>query len=297
MRQTRIARDWPGRANKCLAEVRCAGVIALRRLPAPRRQRTRATPVRLAATLTTPIRDRNYRTFLAFSAAWSFTAGFMAPFYMVYMLRQLGLSFLAVTVLASITNALMAATQIHWGKLGDQFGTKPVLRIGAYLIAVTPLVWLATAPGPAWPAVIVHILSGIGWSAFHVSQSNLILKLSPEAKRPSYLGAFGAVTGVAEGIAPLVGGAVLAMAQVGDTPPLAVIQVMMVAQFVLFAAATVLPQWVTEPGGTAVGHLIRTMGRFRAMDASWPLTLVFEHGYTHLARIADLVAREFPRDA
>jgi hypothetical protein len=72
---------------------------------------------------------------------------------------------------------------------------------------------------------------------------------------------------------------------------------MMAAQFVLFAAATVLPSWILEPGGTAVGHLIRTMGRIRAMDASRPAALLFDHGYTHLARVADLIAREFPRDA
>ena len=33
------------------------------------------------------------------------------------------------------------------------------------------------------------------------------------------------------------------------------------------------------------------------MDASRPAALLFEHGYTHLARVADLIAREFPRDA
>jgi len=33
------------------------------------------------------------------------------------------------------------------------------------------------------------------------------------------------------------------------------------------------------------------------MDSSRPVSLLFEYGYTHLARIADLIAREFPRDA
>jgi hypothetical protein len=72
---------------------------------------------------------------------------------------------------------------------------------------------------------------------------------------------------------------------------------MMVLQFLLFAAATTLPSWILEPGGTAVGHLIRVMARFRSMDASCPVKLIFEHAYTHLARLADLVAREFPRNA
>jgi MFS family permease len=157
--------------------------------------------------------------------------------------------------------------------------------------------WLLSAPGRIWPVVLAQILSGIGWSAFHVSQSNLLLKLAPENARPSYLGAFGAVTGIGEGIAPLLCGALLSLAQMGTTPSLSAFRAMMIVQFVLFAVATVIPQWIYEPRGTAVGHLIRVMGRIRAMDASPAAALLFEHGYTHLARIADLIAREFPRDA
>jgi hypothetical protein len=124
-----------------------------------------------------------------------------------------------------------------------------------------------------------------------------LLKLAPETGRPSYLGAFGAVSGIAEGVAPLLCGAVLAFAQIGNTPSVTDFHAMMVVQFALFAVATTIPQWIHEPRGTAVGHLIRVMGRYRAMDASPPAALLFEQGYTHLARIADLIAREFPRDS
>jgi MFS family permease len=279
------------------AIVGCAGILVLWRLPRPRRQTSRAQPVNIVATLTAPTRDPNFRTFLVFSALWSFAAGYMAPFYMVHMLRNLGLSFLAVTMLTALTNTLMAATQTYWGRLGDHFGTKPVMRIGAYLIALTPLVWLLAAPGRIWPVVIVQVLSGIGWSAFHVSQSNLLLKLAPEEARPSYLGAFGAASGIAEAVAPLLCGAALAFAQMAAIPSFAAFRSMMVLQLLLFAAATAIPQWIHEPRGTAVGHLIRVMGRYRAMDASPPAALLFEQGYTHLARIADLIAREYPRDA
>jgi len=71
----------------------------------------------------------------------------------------------------------------------------------------------------------------------------------------------------------------------------------MIVQLVLFGIATALPQWIHEPRGRPVGHLIRVLARFQAMDSSRPVSLVFEYGYTHLARVADLIAREFPRDA
>jgi MFS family permease len=273
------------------------GMLFLRCLPDPRRHETRAEQPGLRATLGVPLRDDNYRRLVVFSAAWSFSSGFMAPFYMVYMLRELRLSFLVITVLTAVTNSLMAATQVHWGRLGDHFGTKPVLRIGAYLITLAPLLWLLVQPHRIWPLIIVQVISGLGWSAFHVSLSNLTLKLSPQDKRPSYLGAFGAATGVAEGVAPLIGGAALSLAQSAAFAPSVAYHTMMALQFILYAAATVLPSWIHEPGGTAVGHLIRVMSRYRTMDASCPVKLIFEHAYMHLARLADLIAREFPRDA
>jgi MFS family permease len=273
------------------------GVAFLRCLPEPRRLRTREHETPLRETLTAPLRDLNYRRLLVFSAVWSFTSGFMAPFYTVYMLRELRFSFFAVSVLTAITSTLMAASQVHWGRLGDHFGTKPVLRIGSYLITLAPLLWLLAAPHRLWPLVLVQVVSGFGWSAFHVSLSNLTLKLAPESSRPSYLASFGAATGVAEGIGPIVGGAALAIAQSAAIGSTTAYHAMMVLQFLLFAAATTLPSWILEPGGTAVGHLIRVMARFRSMDASCPVKLIFEHAYTHLARLADLVAREFPRDA
>jgi Na+/melibiose symporter-like transporter len=273
------------------------GIFFLRRLPHPRRQHNRETPVPLRAALVLPLRDANFRTFVTFSAVWSFAAGWMAPFYLVYMLRVLNLSFLQVTLLTALTNVLMSLTQTHWGRLGDHFGTKPVLRIGTYLITVTPLVWLGTSPTERYAVIIVQILSGLGWSAFHVSQSNLVLKLAPEHRRPSYLACFAAFSGVAEGTAPVIAGAVLSLVGAGSLPTLVQFRAMMVVQFVLFAAATVMPQWIREPGGTAVGHLIRVMARLRAMDASLPVAPLFEYGYLHLARIADMIAREFPHDA
>jgi MFS family permease len=279
------------------AAIGVVGIGFLRVIPDARRRSRRDAVVSARQVLAAPLRDPNFVRFLRFSALWSITSGAMAPFYMVYMLRVLHLSVLAVTLLTALTNGLMALTQTHWGRLGDHFGTKPVLRIGAYLIALTPLCWLATPRMPIWPVILVQVLSGLGWSAFHVSQSNLALKLAPIERRPSYLGAFGAVVGLAEGLAPMALGAGLALFITDPVPSVGVLHAMMLVQLAMFAIATILPARILEPGGVAVGHLIRVMARYRTMDAARPVALLFEHGYTHLARVADLIAREFPRDA
>jgi len=65
-----------------------------------------------------------------------------------------------------------------------------------------------------------------------------------------------------------------------------------VTSLVLFLLATPLLGAVHEPGGVTVGRMIRVMGRFRAMGVGMPTAIILDHIFTHLARIADFVARE-----
>jgi len=277
--------------------VGCFGVFFLRQVPAPRRRRSRLEGEGLRRALLRPLRDANYRRLLVFSGCWSFLAGAMAPFYVVYMLRELHLPVIAVTALLSLSNVVLSISQPRWGSLGDRFGNKPVLRISSYLIVFATLFWFASAPGHAWPIILVQAIGGIGWSAFHVSQTNWILKLAPENERPSYLAAFGAIGGLAEGLAPIVGGALLVFLQSRGIGSFASYRFMIAGQAVALAAATWLPSVIREPGGVAVGHLIRVMARFYSIEGSGPVASVLQFGYTHLARVADVLARDYPHDA
>ena len=80
--------------------------------------------------------------------------------------------------------------------------------------------------------------------------------------------------------------------RVAASPGSPAFQILVVTSFVLFAGATPLLGGVREPGGVTVGHMIRVMGRFRAMNIEYNGEFLFDYVYTHLARSADFVARE-----
>jgi MFS family permease len=270
-----------------------AGLAFIRRVPSPRRHRSRVEPISLRGALSRPVHDENYRRLVIFIGLWGLAGGIVAPFFTVYMLETLHLSFLVVTILSSITAATISLVQLYWGRLGDHFGSKTVLRAGTYVIALTPLLWLFTMPHRVWLIVVIQLLSGFGWGAYHLSLTNLVLKLSPPDARPSYLATFGASQGLAEAVAPVLGGFALdAMVRLAGLSWLASFQIMVVISFVLFAGSTPLLGAIREPGGTTVGRMIRVMGRFRSMNAEYNGDFLFDYVYTHLARIADFVARE-----
>jgi MFS family permease len=296
-----VDRAGPGRAPTLreFAIVISVGAIAgllglafIRRVPSPRRHSSRVQPISLRDALSRPLHDINYRRLLRFVATWGAAGGIVAPFFTVYMLEQLHLSFLMVTVLTAITAATMSLVQLYWGRLGDHFGAKTVLRAGTYVIAVTPLLWLFTKPGRTWLIVIIQLLAGFGWGAYHLSLTNLVLKLAPQGARPSYLATFGATQGLAEAFAPVLGGFALDALVSRGLLWFTSFQIMVAVSLLLFILATPLLGDVREPGGVTVGRMIRVMGRFRAMNTEYVPDFLFDHVYTHIARIADFVARE-----
>jgi len=276
------------------AAIGLSGLLFLRRVPVPRRAHSRVESEPVIRSLTVPARDRNFRWLLAFIALWHFAIGLVGPFVTVLMLRELALPFVVVTAFSVLTNVIMSLAQSYWGRLGDHFGSKTALRAGTYMVASTMLIWLAVTPERIWPIVVVQVLSGFGWAAYHANLNNLVLKLAPVGRRPSYIASLGAVSGVAEAAGPIVGGVILAGARSLGVHALAPYYIIFVVSFVLRALATALPGYVHEPGGVPVGRMMRVMARFRSMNTAEPLEPIFSYAYTHFARIADFIARERP---
>jgi MFS family permease len=271
------------------------GLVALpvlARVPPPRRSQSRIDVPPLRAVLLTPVRDQNFRVFLSFAVVWHIALGMSAPFLIVFMLRDLRLSLFAVTALSALTPIVGAATMQYWGRLGDHFGAKTVVRAGTYLITVPMLLWLIVTPDRTWPIVIIHFLSGLGWGAYNTNVNPLALKIAPGSRGPSYVAALGAVAGVAEATGPIVGGLIISAVREWSTSPLLPYYIIVMIAFVLRAAATFVPGHVHEPGGVAVARMVRTMARVRSMSVQDAFAPLFTHFYSHVARLADFIARE-----
>jgi MFS family permease len=275
-----------------------AGLLFLRCVPAPRRAESRTTGPTLRQALAGPIRDDNFRPLATFGIAWGFGIGLVAPFFTVVMLQELRMSFLAVTVLAALSTLAATASATYWGRLADHFGAKTVLRASTYLLTLSPLFWLLVNETRLWLLVPVHLFSGLAGSAFDNAVNTLVLKVAPPETRPSYLANFGAAYASSQAVAPIAGGLIATALTLH--PPIHA-SARLFPYYVLFfvaaairALATPLLGRIREQEGATVGHLVRVMGRYRRMSSPLPLDPVFKSGYTHLARLADYIARERP---
>lgn len=267
-------------------------LLVMRGIPHPRRQQTRMQEVRLRDALAGPARDRGFRPLLWFAAIFGIGIGLLSVHLTVYLLQELALPFIVVTALSATATFTSAVTNPFWGRLGDHFGTKTVVYAGALLLCTNPLMMLGVPALGVWLVVAMHVISGIGTGAFSSPMNSLVLSIAPPAARPSYLAAFTAAYAAGQAAGAMLGGVSLRFAGAAGLDAGESFAVLFLLAALVRLGGSQLLGHVREPGAAAVGHMIRVVARARGMTAPLPVDPLLRYGSLHLARVADLVARE-----
>ena len=175
----------------------------------------------------TPFADRNFQRIIAAFAMMVIAQSIAGQFFVVYQLKYLGLNYTAFQLLAAVATLGSLTSMPLWGYLADKYGNKPVLMICTGLVLLPPILWILAVPDGIpglWgfdPAhgfylsltkldiIVLNTLAGIGWAGVGLSQFNLMIGASPPDKRTVYVSAMAAVSGLAGGLAPVAGGALM----------------------------------------------------------------------------------------
>lgn len=140
-------------------------------------------------------KDRNYRTLVIFAAAWGFSVNISGPFYTVYMMEYLKMSFLQISLYGQVVSNIVTIIVVsRWGNLIDRFGNKPVLRLCALIVASLPFLWVFATPGHYGIVPVINLLAGALWCGVELSNQNLLLGLAPDKNRSMYIAIFFMVT-------------------------------------------------------------------------------------------------------
>jgi MFS family permease len=149
-------------------------------------------------------RESNFLKFVVFSGCLNFASFLAAPFFAVFMLRDLQLSYLtymALQVGASLA-ALIALPL--WGRHADLVGNVRVLRLSSFFAALIPMFWLfSDHPGYL---MLVQIFAGFSWSGVTLSAGNFIYDAVTPQKRVRCIAYFNVINGVALFMGSSLGG-------------------------------------------------------------------------------------------
>ena len=245
------------------------------------------------ARLAMPLRDTNFRRFILFHLCWSGSVSLASPFFAVYMLKSLHLSYTAITALTSLTAFCNMLGMRFWGQMTDRFSAKPVSLLGGMVAASLPGLWLLTLVLPAWVALpVAHSLGGIGWSAFNLNLNTLLLALAPRQERSIYLSVHAALTGLTTAAAPIVGGLLGKMLHEGTIP----LPQGLNPYLCIFAVSCLL-RWVSlllflrvkEPREVPLERLLPVFGNLRTLNTMMGFDPLFQYAYMQGERLDQFV--------
>lgn len=225
-----------------------------------------------------PFRDANFRRFLIFSLAWNFAVYFTAPFFAVYMLKSLKLSYTAVATYAVLSSAADLASAQLWGRLSDRETNKPILLLTSFFAALIPYGWLFTTSESHLLLGFLHLEGGLFWAGIRLCTGNLVLKLAPASSRSIYFSTFNAVAGLMAVIAPILGGfalkflpSLLKGLHLGWNPFL---MLFFVSSPLRLASLPLLTK-VSEPRERSVWQAVRVIRNVRAFTTTMGFNLVY----------------------
>jgi len=131
-----------------------------------------------------------------------------APFFNVYMVRNLGATagFVGLATMASTAADVLGNRT--FGPLLDRRGTRWVMLHTLPLLAILPLPWLLIRQ--PWQILPINVAGGFLWAGYNLAIFNLLLLSTPADERPLYSALIN--TGIASTalVGPLIGGALYA---------------------------------------------------------------------------------------
>jgi len=135
--------------------------------------------------------NKNFVKLILFYSIWIFSANIAGPFWNVYMLENLKMSFTQMSLYSQIISNIATVLVIsRWGRLIDRYGNKPILQMATIFMALSPLPWFFATPASTYFILISNIFSGASWPVSDLCQQNLYLSHSPQKHRSMFIAVF-----------------------------------------------------------------------------------------------------------
>ncbi|TVQ21830.1 MAG: MFS transporter [Spirochaetaceae bacterium] len=213
-------------------------------------------------TLTVPIADKRFRRLLIFYLAWVFAVLIADPFYNVFMIRHLGISYATIGALNAVVLGVGIAGYSFWGMVAGKFGSKPVLQLLIIPRLFLPFIWVLLTPANAGVLlVVIMALNGMVFSGLTVAINTLLFGAVPErGNRAAYFAVWAFTTSLVNATATAVGGLVIrnlsevTLRFLGQE--VSGIRITFVLSGLLMVIPVILVRWVTESEAKPVRHIV-----------------------------------------
>lgn len=237
-----------------------ASVVTLARAPfppAPPPARGRALQQLLE-----PFRNLSFRRALLFYCALQCVLGLADPFYSVFMLDRLGLSYTAISVYNMASMAASVVGYRLWAYLVDRHGSKSVYPFMLLPKIAVPLLWVYNSPQQHALVPVAMVLDGFLSAGVSVAITALLYGLLPPGEqRPTYLGCWSATLNLSYSISTFGAGLLAAWLSGPDRVlwglPLGNLQLMFALSALLLVGPLLLVRSIDDRQPLTPGQVLR----------------------------------------
>jgi MFS family permease len=154
----------------------------------------------------TMLRDANFLIFGGTVFLWNISLYAAAPFFNVYLVKNLDASVAWVGGLAAVASAFGLVGQAMFGRLLDARGSRWLMAVCGLFIPFLPWAWyFVDAP---WQIIFINAVAGVAWAGYILGSFNFLLIVSPPDQRRYYAAAYHTLVFLSTAAGPLIGGVV-----------------------------------------------------------------------------------------
>ncbi|MFA5020115.1 MAG: MFS transporter [Candidatus Pacearchaeota archaeon] len=143
----------------------------------------------------------NFGRFTLFMGLLHLAVYIASPFFAVYMLDELKLSYTWFTILTISQTVFSIVFMPFWGKFTDRYGNRLAILICCLMIPLVPILWMFSA-NKLYLLIVPQLIGGICWGGFGLATVNFIY----DSAKPEHRALCSTYYNVLVGIGVFIGG-------------------------------------------------------------------------------------------
>ena len=164
-------------------------------------------PLNIRKAIQMPLTDQNYRNILIFFLLWSVASNFASPFFSIYMLENLGLSYFYITVMNMVASVARIAA-------ADSYSWRLVTLGSIFMLGVAYIGWgLLTKENCIYWLPVVQAVSGVAWGGINIATFRMQFAFAPLEHRVSYVSFCSTMVGFVGFFSSMLGSTFVALAK------------------------------------------------------------------------------------
>ena len=182
--------------------------------------------------------------FTLYSTVFNFAVQMAAPFYTVYMLKDLAIGYELFSVMIIAGAATRLISFKYWGYLTDKYGSRKILLVTGVFACFTPFGWMLSSA--AWQIFLVKIFDGFIFAGMDQVVFNYLLDATPANKRPQHVANYNFFAGLGIVFGAVTGGLIAESMQNSTFLIFTGLQIVFFSSFIICIGASLLLSRVKE---------------------------------------------------